>query len=568
MHSHLRIIYALLTSFLLSVSTAAAAEPGLVGHWKLNGDAKDSSGNGLDATPHHVDLATGEFNGRDAFLEIPNAPALNFGTGDFSIALQVSADGPVNDVLGDLVSKFDPATRKGFVLTFKSNTSGYNGLSDTRNLYFGVDSGTEGKWADCGRPGGVAHSSDALTVFNGDLYVGTVDAPNQADRAHVYRYRGGQTWEDCGQLGEGKVPGVWAMIVHQGSLYAATAGPHGGENVNKGEFARVYKYLGGTEWEDLGQPGENYRVNSLASYNGQLICTAIHTGGQKGGPYVYAANKQWKPLGKSPGRLHCFIVHDGKLFGAYPRGEVFVLDGEAWKSLGNPYDTTTNCNQLHTMGVYQGELYVGTWPLGKVAVWRGGQWVDLGRLADSTEIVGLIVYNGSFYAGSIPRAEVFRYDGPDHWTSLRRLFDPPDYNVEKDIEDWSRASSLTVYQDKMFVTTADCYRAHLSKTKPDEIRGKVYSYQVGNGVSYDHDLGGNWKHIAAVREQDKLKLFVDGKLVAEQPAPKPNDEEPLDVTNTSPLKIGFGPQSYFAGKLRDVRLYNRALSDAEVAQTK
>src|SRR5690606_21925322 len=124
----------------------------------------------------------------------------------------------------------------------------------------------------------------------------------------------------------GKVPGVYAMVVHEGSLYAATAGPHGGSKTNKGAFGRVYRYLGGTEWEDIGQPGQHYRINALASYKGKLIANAIHTGGQLGGPFVYEGNQTWKPLGASPGRLHCLTVHDGKLYGAYPQGEVFEYD--------------------------------------------------------------------------------------------------------------------------------------------------------------------------------------------------------------------------------------------------
>ena len=91
------------------------------------------------------------------------------------------------------------------------------------------------------------------------------------------------------------------------------------------------------------------------------------------------------------------------------------------------------------------------------------------------------------------------------------------------------------------------------------IRGKVHSYIVGVGVSYDRDLGAGWKHVAAVRAGDKLKIYVDGELAATQP-----NVESLDVSNTAPLKIGFGPQSYFEGKLKNVRLYNRALSEAEV----
>jgi hypothetical protein len=104
---------------------------------------------------------------------------------------------------------------------------------------------------------------------------------------------------------------------------------------------------------------------------------------------------------------------------------------------------------------------LGLW--GKAAVRRDDKWTDVGRLGDATEIVGLSVYNGSFYGGSIPRAEVFRFDGPNKWTSVGRLFDPPDFELvpvgshETAVQYWSRASSLTVYQGKLFSSTATCY---------------------------------------------------------------------------------------------------------------
>ena len=34
----------------------------------------------------------------------------------------------------------------------------------------------------------------------------------------------------------------------------------------------------------------------------------------------------------------------------------------------------------------------------------------------------------------------------------------------------------------------------------------------------------------------------------------------FELTNTSPLFIGYGTQTYFAGAIADVRLYNGALS--------
>jgi hypothetical protein len=356
------------------------------------------------------------------------------------------------------------------------------------------------------------------------------------------------------------VRGVYAMIVHDGNLYAATAGPHGGDKTNKGDFGRVYRYGGGKDWVDIGQPGEHYRINSLASYNGKLYALAINSGGQHGGVYVHEGGQKWTQIGDF-GRPHTSGVHDGRLYAAYPRGEVFAFDGTSWEQLGNPYVTQQACNQLHAQGAYQGEWFVGTWPLGKVAVKRDGKWVNLGRLGDSTEIVGLSMYNGSLYAGAIPRAEVFRYDGPNNWTSIRRLFDPPNFNVEKDVEDWSRASSMTVFQGKMFVSTADCYRAALSHPRENETRGKVYSIETGAGVSVDHDLGPGWKHIAAVREGKQLKMYVNGKLAATADS----DAAPIAAANRAPLRIGLGPHSHFRGKMREVRVYNRALDVQEIA---
>ena len=152
---------------------------------------------------------------------------------------------------------------------------------------------------------------------------------------------------------------------------------------------------------------------------------------------------------------------------------------------------------------------------------RDDKWVDVGRLGDATEIVGLTVYNGSLYGGSIPRAEVFRFDGPNKWTSMGRLFDPPNFELvpvgsyAKGIQDWTRASSLAVYDGKLFCSTATCYRAQIDPPcAADDIRGKVFCLQTGATVSADRDMGAGWRRIVATREGDSLALYVDGKLAA------------------------------------------------------
>jgi hypothetical protein len=548
-----------------------AEDAGLIGFWPLRGDSRDHSSHGLDGINHGVNLESSEFDGQSAYIEIPNAAALAFADGDFSIAAEIYTEKGLDDCLGDIVSKFDAANRKGFNLTLVSNTSGYNSQSDQRQLFLGLDNGTSGAWTDCGRPGGKTNSTDALTVFDGDLYVGTVDAPDATDWAHVYRYRGGKEWEDCGRVGERKTRGVYAMIVHDGSLYAATAGSHGGPNVNSPDedFGRVYRYRGDKQWEDIGQPGDHYRINSLASYRGKLYALSINTyGATGGGVYVYESGKQWRQIGDF-GRPHISGVHDGRLYAAFPQGEVFVYDGKSWNNLGNPFGSLDVCNQIHSLGVYRGELYVGTWPLGKVAVRRNEKWVDVGRLGDATEIVGLTVYNGGLYGGSIPRAEVFRFDGPNKWESIGRLFEPPKFELvpvgsyAKGIQDWTRASSLAVYDGKLFSSTATCYRAQIDPpAAADDIRGKVFSFQTGATVSADRDMGPGWRHITATREGGSLALFVDGKLAARSQS----SQSRVDVSCDTPLQIGFGPQSYFRGKIRDVRIYNRALKEGDVQE--
>ena len=92
-------------------------------------------------------------------------------------------------------------------------------------------------------------------------------------------------------------------------------------------------------------------------------------------------------------------------------------------------------------------------------------------------------------------------------------------------------------------------------------RGKVFSMEAGKCASYDDDLGPGWKHLVAKREGGLLKLFVDGKLVAKSTS---FDQATYDVSNDQPLRIGFGQTDYFAGRMADVRVYNRALKDGEI----
>jgi len=545
-----------------------AAEPGLIGYWKLQGDARDSSGSGNDGVNHGVDLATGRFDGRGAYIEVPHSPSLQLGAGDFSVSAWVWTPAEVTDMPGDLVTKFDTVYRRGLNLSLVGNTSGYNGPGDLRQLFFGLDNASFGRWTDCGRPNPHSHCSDAATVFNGDLYVGTIDADDEKDWAHVYRYQGGQQWEDLGRVGDRRTRGVYAMVVHDGALYAATTSSHNKQPAEM-DFGSVYRFRGPDDWEEIGQPGDFHHLPALASFNGKLYIAA-YMEDNDGHCFEYAGDGCWRECGSFDGLPHPLGMHDGQLHLAFPQGEVFAFAGNGtdWEHLGNPFGAFQICKQIHALGVHRGELYAGCWPTGRMAVRRGGEWIDLERVGDATEIVGIANYNGSLYTGSIPRAEVCRLDGQGQWSSIRRLFDPPGFEPvpvlvreRLYVQDWTRASSMTVYQGQLFVTTATCYRRNIDPLPPpDDVRGNVFSYATGEAVSHDHDLGHGWKHVAAVRSGNRLTLFVDGRPVSSATS----DHDPIDASNEAPLLIGFGPQSHFHGRMREVRLYNRALTESEV----
>jgi hypothetical protein len=162
-------------------------------------------------------------------------------------------------------------------------------------------------------------------------------------------------------------------------------------------------------------------------------------------------------------------------------------------------------------------------------------------LGEEKEVMGMMVYNGKLYAGTLPLAHVYRYDGDGEWTSTGRLDTTPDVT-------YRRAWSMAIYQGRLFAGTLPS--------------GHVLSIEAGKNVTYDHELLPGWRHLAAVRARDKLRLYVDGNLVAVSSAFNPAH---FDISNDEPLQIGFGAQDHFKGSISDLRIYDRALDDTEVA---
>ena len=551
-------------------------QPGLVGYWKLQGDCRDYSGQNNHGINHGVNLQNSAFDGTSAYIEVPSSPSLKFGTGDFSLSAWVYTEKDLDDVIGDVLDLYSPSLRQGITLSMYSSGSGYQGPGNDRHVCFGIDHARLSDWEDCGRPSPTSrYINNSMLVYKGKLYAAIQDAKDEKDWCHVFRYDGKQKWFDCGRVGTGKTRGVGPLVVHNGDLYAVTS-TYDWTRVNKPGYepSRVYRYLAGTKWQDCGQPSdENRTLNSAASFKGKLY---VGGGPANWAVFVQDGDNHWKPshvFEKSGDRMlfpHPMGRYNGKLYTGWPC--VFSFDGNEWTYAGLPAPLhTVPFLQTHSFAVYQGRLHAGTWPEARVGRYLGGEeWEQIGRVGeDGTEVNALTVYNGKLYGGSIPRAEVCRYDGEPRWTSLKRFCSPdgwqpglPGKASSKEVKEWSRVTSLAIHDGKLFAGIGNCTSA-AQDTPADSINalGKVFCLEAGKCVSYDNDLGAGWKHLVAVREHDRLKLYVDGKLAAESSSFKPDD---YDVSIDQPLRIGFGQTDYFCGKICQVRVYNEALTTSRV----
>ena len=228
----------------------------LIAHWKLDEDCRDSSGNGHHGVNYGV-VPGGDgaaFNGLNSYIEVPDGEALNPGGNDFSVAAWVHTEGELDGAIGDVVSKFDFASRRGFSLSLVHNVGGMS--QNYRNVHFGIDDETEPIWMDCGRPGN-AVSVWALAVHGGDLYAGTYEFEKD-EAGHVFRYEGGREWRDCGSPDRSN--SVVSLVSFNGRLHATTAySPGSGsclpESENTEPGGRLYRYEGDKTWSDRGPGG-------------------------------------------------------------------------------------------------------------------------------------------------------------------------------------------------------------------------------------------------------------------------------------------------------------------------
>ena len=522
----------------LAGAAAGADDRDLIGHWKLAEDARDSSGAGRHGVNRGAAFGRGtaRFDGRRSHVEVPAPP---LGTGDFTLAVWVDTAAALDDTVGDILSRYDPAKRRGLTWGIKNGAGATNTQANFRNIHFGIDNGTEPRWHDRGRPGNGVYVM-ALAVHDGHLYAGTCE-PGKEEAGHVHRYAGGTRWEDCGSPDRSNA--VTSLAVHDGKLYAGTgkyrlAGSALPESPNTTLGGKVYRYEGDRKWVDCGQLPKAEAVGGMAVFRGRLYATSLY---RPAGFFRYEGGTRWEPAGLPPGerRVGALAPFNGHLYaGSYDGCAVFRYDGRTWGDLGR----LEASGQTYSFEIHHGNLHVGTWPNGRVYRLDGERtWADVGRLGKELEVMGMAVHNGKLYAGTLPLAEVYRYDGDGAWTNTGRLDRTPDVR-------YRRAWSMALYQGRLFCGVLPS--------------GRVHALEAGRAVTHDRALSPGRHHLAAVKGPDRLRLYVDGKEVA---ASEPFERSAFDLGDDRPLTVGAGPHDVFNGSLSDLRLYGRALTAAEVA---
>lgn len=539
-----------ITIWFCSCQSKKDTAQGLVGYWPLSGDIHDRSDNNLNTVMHgSVQLNGGApgdkknsaagFDGRSAWLEVSANPGTQLGDEDFSIAAWIYTDDDFKDVFGDIISQYDPSAKKGFHLSLKYNLGPTN-TGNFKQLDFGIDDNISSKWEDYGRPGNTIFPF-SLISYKGDLYASTCDSSANG-RGHVYRYSGGNEWVDCGFVDSSNA--VTSLTEFNGELYASTGHYRiGGSSLAESENTifggRVFRYEAPGKWIDCGRiPVET--IAGMIVYNGSLYATSMYNDPAF---YRYGGGKEWIECDAPDKRLNAMGIYNGHIYAtSYDWGHVYRYDGNIWTDCGQVGDEKVN-TQCYAFATYEGELYVSTWASGRVYRFDGiNQWTDVGRLGEELEVMGLIVHNGRLLGGTLPLAEVYSYQGDTTWLRMDQLDKTPDVK-------YRRAWTMAEHDGKVFCSTLPS--------------GKIYGFEAGKSVMSLNAVPSGWQHVAAVKTADYLKLFINGKLVSETKIP---DSMRFNLNSELPIKIGFGPNDYFNGRMRAIRLYNRALDGSEIAK--
>jgi hypothetical protein len=253
-------------------------------------------------------------------------------------------------------------------------------------------------------------------------------------------------------------------------------------------------------------------------------------------------------------------------------------DGGEGTTAHDPASSSTDDGAVGTSGE---AIDCAPTPAGIVAWWRGdGDMTDsIGGAAANA--VGGLDANAAGYV-----EEAFHFDGVDDALAIDDALVFAEPTDAFTVEAWVRLDALeqpgttdaTVPGDMEIIgkmvagatPNADGWRL-FKQTDADELWFCVGA--LDNGCREDGDNTvhtaatpiGEWLHVAAVRDGDRIAIHLDGMLVGESTLVAPIDTSAAAVSiGASTAEITDDFTSFFFGTIDEVALYDRALADDEL----
>ena len=508
-------------------------------------DSSGNSNNGVNngatySAPAQLGFGTAmSFDGIDDYIDFSDDPDFDFGTGTFTLEAWVNPDAAGDDNIGDIISKFDTAAKKGYHLTVLDNYGSSH--SNKRNIEFGIDnnapSTTLTKVADR------FSASDtfmlALIDFNGSLY-GT--ATNGAANS-LFRWSGSAWVRAAGDYTGANE--LHSMAVHNNKLYAGTSGSD--------NLGHLLEWNGVDAWIPRVTTNLNAQqgIESMVSFNGRLF-GATRPNARL---FEWTGGSVWTqragtPAGVTTDQIESLAVYNGKLYGAtVTTGKLLEWNetGSSWTERA-PQITVGGAGQtINSIAVYNGKLYAAG--RGVLLEWNGvNAWVNrTSQFPLETLLADLAVYNGRLYAAAVSNKKLLEWDEANSaWLDRGS---PIGATVA------IRPAKLTVHNGKLYVSTR--------QAALNDGAGALYEAKTGIEATNDVELStGTWHHIVGVKDTSTLKLYIDGALVDTSDVFTASS---FNLDNAVPLTVGKGTHDYYNGLMDEVIVYNRALTGTEVA---
>ena len=176
-----------------------------------------------------------------------------------------------------------------------------------------------------------------------------------------------------------------------------------------------------------------------------------------------------------------------------------------------------------------------------------------GQLVPGQSTVGRVIYAAD-RKGNVNSS--IRFNGA-YGINLYNV--PLDTNMSVSI--WIRKDVATLLNTTPFVEGSQCFTFMQLN---DAINSAYFNEAAGTSQGVmGPSLDGNWHHLAATRDANIFRFYVDGKLIGTSPTPA--GSVPPDVVSDWILGFGYNMgYKYWYGRMDDLRIYKRVITTSEI----